>query len=276
MKTEAAIGLADILGKFVLPPIATLLLIAFIYVIWRTGSGHVMRHRIWRFAYGKEAIQDQVVRGFMEDRTSLMAFRYTAGIDVRSLETSRRLIEWLKQTDEDIGTIKIVGRYFDLEELKLKESPKPWPAFNGVLALACLVLILVASFNAPRLTERGYFTLKKSGQWFSATAKDVQSVSIIPWAEPTVLTAASCREKPAATNEFSADDTKLLCSFLDDPELKKVVAEATQEQLKAIVSLVTVFGIGVVWAGLNLRQTAYLADLRKRLEKRATQMSLNF
>ena len=94
MTTDAAVGLVELLGKLLAPLGGTALLLALIYVLWRTGSGHLIRHRLWRFVHGKDAISDEVVRQFIDDRTSLMAFRYGAGFPARTLEQARHLAAW--------------------------------------------------------------------------------------------------------------------------------------------------------------------------------------
>lgn len=276
MRPDAAVGLIESLGKILVPFGGTALLAALIYVLWRTGSGHLLRRRLWRFVYGKEAVSDEVVRGFIEDRTSLMAFRYNAGLSARTLEQARRLAAWLKENDEDIATVRAVGHYFDRERLQMKpDLPRKSKLYWWLAGLAAIWLVTLMVGGAW-FSERGYFSMKKSGLWFSASESDVKGVNLLFRQERPQLTPELCRQAPPANGGFSEDDAAILCRLLLDPEAKSYVAQAVKEQRVLLGVVVVVFGGLFARVLMKMRQAGLAWEMERRLRVRSVQAPLAF
>ena len=79
----------------------SLICMAFVWVIWRTESLHVLMHRLWQLVHGKQEITDPEVRAFIDEQTSLISFRLFAGVKVNSLAQARQLIQWAKRKDTE-------------------------------------------------------------------------------------------------------------------------------------------------------------------------------
>lgn len=251
-------------------------LVIALYLLWRTGSAHLLRWRIWTRVCGKDHGLDEQVRKFMERRTSLMAFRYISGVPMRTLERSQRLIKWLEDNDEDIGTIALVGEYFDREELQLKANLPSrktlWLLLFG-MASAMIAFTLIGN---TWFSDRGYFTLKQSGQWFSATATDIRSVSLGFMGESTTLNKEACAQPTIPRGVFSDADAVLLCSFLPQPEFSKFVEKAKNEQQIVLIIMAVMCGLGIAMMVAKLRQADCVFALKRRLENKMEQKSFDF
>ncbi len=278
VKTEEITGLLDIWIKYA-PPFAATVFIAFaiaIYVLWRTGSAHMLRLRVWNLAYGKDVAIDERIRSFIEGRTSLMAFRYVSGVSMRSLESARRLVKWLEDNDEDVSTIALAGQYFDREELRLNEK---LPSKHLLLFLIFSMTLAWVAFTATGtlwFTERGYFSVKESGKRFSATATDIQSIGLYLASDRTTLNSQRCSESPIPKGEFSDKEAQLLCSFLLDSEFKPFVESAVRAQRAFLTVLVVFFGIGFAFMVMKIRQADCVLEMDRRLKRRARQSSFDF
>jgi hypothetical protein len=63
------------LFTFLAPPGGVALVAGVLWVVSRTRSAHVLRRRVWRLIHGKGEVSDLDVQAFVDEQTSLMAFR---------------------------------------------------------------------------------------------------------------------------------------------------------------------------------------------------------
>lgn len=149
------------------------LLGAIVYSIWRTGSFHLLRVRLWSLLYGKDEISDDEIRAFIGGRSSLMAFRWNSGIGARMIDHAKRIVTWARDYDEDVYAIAMAGPHFDREELKLKE-PLPNIKRPAITTFVGSILALILFFaTAPILSTRAYLKIRDTGLWFSASTTEV-------------------------------------------------------------------------------------------------------
>lgn len=265
---------------------ATALVVAIVYSIWRTGSVHLIRRRLWAILYGKDEISNEEIRAFVADRSSLMAFRFNTGVPARTLEHAKRMVAWASENDEDLHCVAVTGDYFDREAMRLKEH---LPRMGWRLALTyvagCLgVFIFVAA--APSWTARGYFQLRASGLWFSSKGTDVREAgpSIFrassPWigmpSDRQPLTIEMCKSGNFPADVFGRDQATLLCQFLNAPDKDKLIADDLRVQRRGggvlLALFLSYFGMAV-WSLVRL-QAAW--RMKKRLIDRPKQMPLPF
>ncbi|KQV99578.1 hypothetical protein ASC87_02440 [Rhizobacter sp. Root1221] len=270
------VGLFEVWAKYLVSIGGPLAASGTLYVFWRTGSAHLLRLRIWRLVHGKAALHDATVRRFIDERTSLMAFRYSAGISVRSLEGSRRLILWLEDHDEDIADVRAVGRHFDREQLALTGPLPRQGRLIRALAVWALFWSVCITVSSAWFLERGYFSLKEGGQRFSATTEEVRAAGIHFFAEPASLTVEQCRQPAPETGGFSVHDASVLCSVLLDSDFARHIAKALLLQRTGIGFLICIYAAGVVGALMKMRQAKKALEMADRLRRRERQMVLPF
>jgi hypothetical protein len=270
-----AIGLVEFLAKnavlFGGPVFAVLLL----YVVWRTGSAHIFRHRVWRIVHGRENLPDGLIKSFIAERTSLMAFRFNAGVRVRTLGQAHRLSVWLKENDEDISDVTAIAPYFDLEQLRLKpEFPHPkkfawlWP----VLVVGGVATVIGGTQVS---WERGYFKVVSTGTNFSASVDEARGLNFFSRGEPPRIAASQCQKERGVTGGFSAQESQAICELLLKPDVEKVIQRARQEQyflLGLMLAAFTCAGLALLFVDRRL----YLAwEMKERLERKNAQLKLD-
>ena len=272
MDTQGLVSLFELFNKVLLPIGGTCIFVGFCYVLFRTRSTHLFRLKTWQLIVGKEPVPDETLRRFIEDRTSLMAFRHT-GVDVRSIKSARRLVHWLEENDEDIADVVAVGSYFNREKLQLKTN---LPGRRTCIVLAVMIislwafcLLLVPAFS----TERGYFQLRESGQLFSAKVGEVRSETIYWWQDDSVLTPDLCLKAPSQGIGFQPSDVPLLCSFLNAPDLESSIVKALFAQRIALGMLCSLIAMFLVVAINKLLKIAHAWDMHRRLQARTANIS---
>lgn len=285
MDKELFTSLADYLKSAELLG-TTALVVAVGYSIWRTGSLHLIRRRLWGILYGKEEIDDEEIRQFVSGRSSLMAFRFTAGVPARTLDHAKRMVAWAADNDEDIHAIAVAGPHFDREKLQLKT---PLPRKGWRLAATCILGgtgTLVFLLGAPSWMTRGYFQIRATGLWFSTNGQEVREAgpsllrASFPWvgmpgaSQP--LTLEMCKSTKIPADAFGKDQSEVLCQFLTAKDKDKQISDDLQLQQRGAEVLLALFlyYLGMAVVGLYRLEAAW--RMQARLQERPRQLSLPF
>jgi Family of unknown function (DUF6216) len=266
MNGEVAVSL-DLVLKFVSPAAIVMGLIV-LYISVRSGSWHMIRLRLWRFIHSEHEVKDPSIQSAIHDLTSLVAFRYITGIRVRSSALATKLIEWVKQNQEDFATIATAGSYFDCEKLKLRDQ---LPTKSSQTGLGVGLIVVTLAFYAIAvigLDSRAYFYFKDSGKWFTATTSEIQSVPV-PFLEDVVhFNAERCDAKTMPLGHFSPEEIKYLCGFLSSPTMaSKVTNTIAMQRATSISFMVGLAGLFYMFFSL-LKQAICVRDLAQRLALR--------
>jgi len=275
MNSESIKSLVEPILHYVLPAGGIFIFLGCLYVLLRTGSAHILRRRVWLLVYGKDEPKDATIREFVEDQNSFMAFRYSAGAGVRTLEQAKRLATWLKENNEGVQTVRVAGAYFDMESMSL--VPK-LPSVNALLWAFCALVVtatLTLEFGAFFFADRAYYQIKRSGHWFSASETDLQGVGPWPWSEHQKLSLNDCQSATIVELPgFTPADHGVLCSFLQASNLKVTVKTTIHQQVGGLIVLGVLFALGFVSTGRMLRRAAVVRQMAKRLEDRKNRPEL--
>ena len=262
------------------------LVVAVLYSIWRTGSLHLIRRRLWGLLYGKEEIDDEEIRLFVSGRSSLMAFRFAAGVPARTLEHAKRMVAWATDNDEDIHAIAVAGAHFDREKLQLKT---PLPRRGWRLAATCLLggmgtLIFIVA--APSWMTRGYFQVKATGLWFSTNGVDVREAgpslfrSSFPWvgipSGTQPLTIDMCKSAKFPADAFGKNQSEVLCQFLNAKDKDKQIADDLRLQQRGADVLLALFVYYLGMAVIALYRLEAAWRMQTRLLEKPRQLPLPF
>jgi hypothetical protein len=235
----------------------------------RTGSAHILRRRIWLLVYGKDAPADPTIREFVDDQNSFMAFRYSAGAGVRTLEQARTLATWLKDNNEGVHEVRVAGKYFDMEAMALaKELPSLKP-LGWMLIVLIIVGTVTLESGAFWFTDRGYFRIKQSGHWFSASESDLRGLGPWPWSDPPRLSTSDCQAQTVfVLPGFDAEDRSIMCEFLVSPKVKPTVQSTIRQQVGILIYLGVLFACGLANIAWKVRRAYVVRGMAKRLEER--------
>ena len=259
--------------------IATLVpALALAYIWIRTRSSHLLGNRLWQIVNGAEEVDDPAVKQVVADRTSLMRFRFTFGIQADSLAHARRVIQWAKQTEVDMTQIAGCGYFFDLETMDLRPN-LPSPKKEKVLAalyIGPITLALAALIGMG--TPEALVTFKETGRWFWLT-KDSARVLLPTDATPLQRNdCANAKTPPRPSTGFSPREIEIVCTVFEadgqqakdqEKNVATFVRDAVYSQrVVAGALLALAVGMGLMIFGLR-KGIRTAVKLRKKLDERS-------
>jgi hypothetical protein len=223
---------------------------AFIWVVWRTESLHVLVRRLWQLVYGNREISDPEIRAFVDEQTSLVSFRLFAGVPVASLAEARNLIHWTRSNGVQMRTLRLCGEYFDptLRQVrlhKLPSHPQQVAKFAGFVIAAAFTIVCIGSL----LSDRTLLTLKASQRAFFATATEVKALRPFWPFDAAPLRAAACSQAAAANatrTSFTVEEVDALCGVLRTSGTPAFLKDALKKQRWAL-ALLAGFAAWVSW-----------------------------
>ncbi len=282
--TMNALALTPEIRNFfsVVAPIALWLALVgcFAWVAWRTGSAHPIRQRIWRFVYGKADIADPAIKAFVDERTDLMTFRFTSGLrGMRTIERARSLAAWLRANDEDVSAVNRSGRYFDLEDLRVRDDRFPSNSVRAamvILASTTAMLSLVPiSLSAG---DGAFFRMTKSGTWFEAHPSAARVIAWPAWQRRPTLTVEACggdQQAAAKATQFLLEDIGVVCKLINDPNTPQYLATSVAQQRIALAFVAALLGLATYFLLLPVIRVDAARELAKRLKSKQAQGELS-
>lgn len=250
----------------VLGVIAQLLIACAFVLLWvRTQSRHVLLYRLWRLLHGSQPIHNPEINAFIEDQNSLMSFRFLTGVQVKTLESARTLIQWAKLNDVEMQDIATCRDYFDSDLRRVRENKLP-PRWQQNLkeGLTILALLATVGLAVGISVNDALLQFKATGHWlFLSTEK----ANVIWPLNAEVLKKSDCSEKSADTvrrTSFSESEASVLCSILMSSEASDYVEKIVKTQRLSFV-LGVVFFAFLAW---TFFQQAMQCVTAKQLHKR--------
>ncbi|PIF75806.1 hypothetical protein CLU95_2959 [Variovorax sp. 54] len=223
---------------------------AFVWVIWRTESRHVLIRRLWQLVHGKQEITDPEVRAFVDEQTSLVSFRLFAGIPVASLTEAHQLIQWAKHNDVQMRTLRHCGELFDAELRQVKEHKLPGRASQAARLAGFVAAVAVFALSVASLpTDRALLSLKATGRLFLATATEITAAWPLQTASLSASDCTNIASDIEARTSFSEDEVKALCSVFKDAGFPAFVKSTVKEQRWSAV-LLCLFATWLAWLAL--------------------------
>ncbi|WP_062363898.1 DUF6216 family protein [Variovorax paradoxus] len=224
--------------------------VAFLWVVWRTESRHVLLNRLWQLVHGKQEISDPQVRAFVDEQTSLISFRMFAGVPVASLKEAHQLIEWTKLNGVQMRTLSMCGELFDAELRQVRVHKLP-SRFSQTLRLVWLFFVVAIGFVCVTslFSSQTLLTLKSTQRSFWASPTEMKSAWPLGAA---ALRAGDCSQAASANSartSFSEQEVNILCGILKSDGMAEFVKKALSEQRWSLVMLIA-FALWLSWMGL--------------------------
>lgn len=239
---------------------------AFLWVVLRTESRHVLLSRLWQLVHGKQEISDPQVRAFVDEQTSLISFRMFAGVPVTSLKEAHQLIEWTKLNGVQMRTLSVCGELFDTELRQVRVHKLPsrfsqaWRLAWFFIAVAVGCLSVIGLFSSQSL-----LSLKSTDRYFWGSPTEVKP--LWPLLGAPALKVAHCSQaasENASRTTFSEQDIGILCDVLTSKGSAEFMKKALSEQRWSLVTLIA-FALWMSWLGLFAWAAGFAAhNLAKR------------
>lgn len=227
-----------------------LLALAFLWVVTRTESLHVLSRRLWLLVHGNHEIADPEIRAYVEEQASLMSFRMYSGIRAHSLEEARQLLRWARFNGVEVRKIGLCGDYFDpeLRQVLVHKLPPAWWQKMKIAALVCSYVLAVACFIAALQFTSLAVTLNSTQQWLLVNDNSVRH-AWPPFGAPK-LARTDCTQPHgtlATRLALSEPDVASLCKMLGDKSFKDDLAPKVAQQRWAFALLGAAGLAGCLW-----------------------------
>ncbi|HWT20601.1 MAG TPA: DUF6216 family protein [Variovorax sp.] len=245
--------------------------VAFLWVVWRTESRHVLLSRLWQLVHGKQEISDPQVRAFVDEQTSLISFRMFAGVPVASLEEAHQLIEWTKLNGVQMRTLSVCGELFDakLRQVRIHKLPS---RFSQTLRLVWLFFVVAIGFGCVMslFSSRTFLTLKSTQRYFWASPTEMKPAWPLSAAALRADDCSQAASTNAARTSFSEQEVNVLCDILKSDGMTGFIKKTLSEQRWSLIMLIA-FALWLSWMGLLSWASGFAAH---KLAKRGIDPSL--
>lgn len=224
--------------------------VAFLWVVLRTESRHVLISRLWQLVHGKQEISDPQVRAFVDEQTSLISFRMFAGVPVASLEEAHQLIEWTKLNGVQMRTLSVCGELFDtaLRQVKVHQLPsrfsQGWRLFGFFTSVLIGCLSVIGVFSSQSL-----LSLKSTERYFWASPTEVKPLWPLRAAALDVTHCSQSASANASRTTFSEQEVGILCDVLKSATAPEFIKKTLSDQRWSLVLLIA-FALWFSWLGL--------------------------
>lgn len=240
------------------------------FLVWRrTRSLHPLMSRLWSLFSDRKECDNSKIDSFLKDRSALMQFRFTTGIQAPTSHQALAIIDYATEKNVDSDLIAACGEYFDLSVPELKSEkhlPKGWQLFLIISAFIIFGMTTLFSLFGS-LSDNLIVRLHGSTTWF---ALDVHRAK--PLLSSTALNFDQCATDHlylAHQTGFTRNAIDILCTEKPEAIASYIKAGLPEQRFAFAYFMVVFFFLALsflIWSyrGLNARQ---LNTLLKKAEK---------
>lgn len=181
----------------------------------RAGSAHFLLGRVWRLLGGDKEFADPYLSSQWKQLRDVEAMRFQTGIRFPSKSSATRTLAWLDLNEIALGDLIASKRFFDAENVVVRNPEYARRANRGLLGMIALALILFL-LGIMNTFDEAFLTVKKSGTAFWTDGQVAMSWNRNGW-------------------KLTKDDCVAGKAFLDDPEDNRVICELLTSPPKTFV-----------------------------------------
>lgn len=218
---------------------ATLLVLAFCFVWWRTRSIRLLMDRIWRLAAGKADIADARLSSWSNELHDVERFQFMYGFRITSVSHIHALLDWCACHAIEFRAARRSAHWFVFG--KRLTFFKPSSIFFWRQSLY-IVVIIAAIGGLVALAESGWepLHLESTGTWFLSNGLEVKEV-FGRWE----VDKGACGQ-PMAANVLHQNiklDIDVVCKGIQDGSLAEAVSVSrSMSKWLFIVSVLLFYG----------------------------------
>lgn len=239
--------------------------LAFGWIIWRSSSWHILKHRLWRLAFGKHEHIDKSLKACIDGQSNLTAFQFHF-VRVTHWPHAQAIMKWAREKGVDLGSICACGGYFDFDSLVLKKPKFSTTRVGGicvaVASFGILAAVLAILFAA---SPRALVSFNNTDTWLLLGTTDAK---VFGPSDAKFLTKDDCA-KPQddfASTRFSKEQVASLCQFFEKKTAAGYVGNNVKVQRMLSISFLLVIAWALAVARLSLRHTRAAWGLHAHLD----------
>ncbi|MEX1827046.1 DUF6216 family protein [Luteibacter sp. CQ10] len=220
-----------------------LVIAPFIWVVARSRSLFMVRHRLWRLLHRRPENQEAWLDEAIRERFELMRFRALV-MWADSLAEARRITAWASAQGIDVGVLGDCGKYFNRHKLALRERLPPLlkaKVATGVIRALLAGGIVIAL--AQGFDHRTLLRLRHDSSWLLATPTSAEPL----WGGTgEVMTIDDCKAGRDPSG-FGAENRAIVCRVLGAEGLQKFLDEGLFAQ-RALIGFIILMLVGAIGA----------------------------
>ena len=227
-----------------------LLLLAFVFVRWRSGSANILLDRIWRVVAGKREVVDPSIGRHLQEMHDLEAFCFRHGIRVSRLGDARNLVWFANSKNISMRDFSEAAPWVDVSNPNFvkpptrRESVGMYFIFGVLLCLAALVVNLGDSRSAMLTTKGSRVTFLADSDQIRSLSHSEISIGGWTLVSTWAVSKQTCKREPLAltrTAHFTEDESTSICAAMFDGSLGDQIGKSVTFQRRAAGTLALVF-----------------------------------
>ncbi|WP_373323903.1 DUF6216 family protein [Pandoraea communis] len=226
-----------------------LLLLAFVFVRWRSGSANILLDRIWRVVAGKREVEDRSILRHLQEMHDLEAFCFRHGIRVGRLGDARNLVWFADSKRIPMRDFSRAAPWVDVTHPNfvrppsLMQSVGMYVIFGVLLGLAAVIVSAGESRSAMLTTQGSRVTFLADSDGIRSPASFEISAFGRSLMSTWTVSTSTCKSDPLAlvrAAAFTESESKAICSSMLDGSLSNQISKsvAFQRQAAGVAALV--------------------------------------
>lgn len=226
-------AITDVAGPWKSVVIMGAFLWLLLWALGRMGSFHIFVMRLYTLFVGKQRDDNSPIGRFLDQRSDLMRFRLATGIEARTMNHAKQLIQWCEDNDEEIGTIWRSGKYFDRSDVKIREDekiPAQWKQTTWLFG--SIVSLYIATLWTVFLFGTGLFVIIKNEANSPHFVLSTHQFWV-PFRSSNVVTLTDCAVGNVSVSQkvhITPVEAATACSWLKDARLRQYLDDGLRTQ----------------------------------------------
>lgn len=242
---------------------------AFIYVLYKTQSFHLLRLRIWQRVVGRDPITDPAVKALVEQESDLMAFRLFLHLPANSLDEVHQLKTWAQSRGLGLQQLSRIAPFFNVPNRCIKEIKYPkvdkWLSLCAFLVAALLTVVCLFA----GMEQRVNLVLNVTGHWYWVDAHSAHASwynkPLVPYGSIMFDSKQCAISNKKPQGEITVADQDVLCGIWQDKDASEQIQSLLNEQRFLTFFFLFVFVWVMGWLILRQDQLRTVEKLRSKL-----------
>ena len=227
-----------------------LLLLAFVYVRWRSGSANVLLDRVWRVVAGKRDVVDPSIRRHLQEVHDLEAFCFRHGIKIDQLADARNLVWFANSKRIPMRDFSKAAPWVDVAHPNFVQPPSKRESFGMYLIFAALlwsayvIVDLGDSRSAMLITNDSGLTFLADSEGVRSLFRSDVSVAGRSLVSSWAVSEQMCQNEQLVlvnTAGFTEGESTAICTAMLDGTLRDQIGRSVKFQRRAAGTLALVF-----------------------------------
>jgi hypothetical protein len=215
-----------------------------VLLYFRTGSLHMIFHRIWRLFFGSQLEKDDIVEKYNDERIKISKFRFMHNLPVNRHSDIIKVIDWIQKHDIPPNDAPHLKQWIQInnEITLIKPSTKHISSYLFILLFLFLTLFLANIFI---MTNDMLIKVIRSDNFYLINYQNYSNVT-----KDKIINFSQCDKN--LTNNLKTMDFDVLCNLSKLPDFKTMIQKNIKLQ-KYFGFIILIFSFSfIIWCYLKI------------------------